>query len=598
MTTANGTAVSGPPEAGLATLPGMWAAIRGWRGVLVLGVACNSLALLAQAAAALGGVWAVVTVFTGGGVAELAAPALFTLVAVVARSVTSWLESWLSHDLSFRVLARVRLWVYDALARLAPAGLSRRRSGDLLTSGLSDAEALEIFYAHSSLYTVSAWLATPVLWAGLAIVSPPAALLTAPVLAASVAITLFARRWALPQGERVRSALADLGGEVAENAGAVREIVGYGLVRRRAERLATLDDRLLTAQFRNARRAGAETAVLGVVSLAAAIVTAAVAGWQLDRGTLAPEAVPFAIVLATMATTPILQWAAMTRHYGTTGEAAARIETLLAAEPPIAAHGERSAPPEGDGAAHARGIAFAWSEVDPEASTRPAVRDLTVRIRPGEHVAIAGRSGSGKSTFAQLLARCVDPGRGDVTVSGGPLREYTRSALPRVVSLLPQDVSLFQETVRDNLMLATDEPLTDADLWRVLRVAHADAVVRRLPEGLDTVLADNGRSLSGGERQRLALARTLLNPAQVLILDEAVSQLDAVGEHDVQDALTGTRRDRTTITIAHRLSTLLHAERIIVLDEGRPVGDGTHADLLRDCPAYRRLVGPQLDAVL
>ncbi|MFY7066173.1 ABC transporter ATP-binding protein [Nocardiopsis changdeensis] len=593
MTAATGPA---PPAAGLATWPGMWAALAGHRGVYLAAVAFNTLALLAQAGAALGGVWAVVTVLAGGGPADLAAPAAATLAAVAVRSAASWLESWLSHDLSFRVLARVRLWVYDALARLAPAGLSRRRSGDLLTSSLSDAEALEIFYAHSSIYTLSAWAATPLLWGALAAVSPPAALLTAPVLALSVALTLAARRWARPQGERIRTALAELGGEVAENTGAVREIVGYGLVPRRAERLAALDDRLLTAQFRNARRSGAETAVLGAVALLAAVATAAAAAWQLERGTLAPEAVPFAIVLATMATAPVLQWAAMTRHYGTTGEAAARIGALLTARPPVAAHGDLAAPPEEGGRVRAEGVTFRWSDVDAQASARPAVRDLTVRVRPGEHIAIAGRSGSGKSTFAQVLARCVDPGQGRVEAAGAPLPGYTRPALPGVVSLLPQDVALFRETVRDNLLLATDDDLGDADLWRVLEAARVDDVVRRLPQGLDTVLADNGRSLSGGERQRLALARTLLKPARVLVLDEAVSQLDAVGEHDVQEAIAAARAGRTTITIAHRLTTLVRAERIIVLDAGVPVGDGAHADLLRDCPAYRRLVAPQLDA--
>lgn len=585
-----------PPAAGLATWSGMWAALAGNRAVYLAAVAFNTLALLAQAGAGLGGVWAVVTVLDGGGPADLAAPAAATLLAVAVRSIASWLESWLSHDLSFRVLARVRLWVYDALARLAPAGLSRRRSGDLLTSTLSDSEALEIFYAHSSIYTLSAWAATPLLWGALAAVSPPAALLTAPVLLLSVAVTLVARRWARPQGRRIRTALADLGGEIAENTGAVREIVGHGLVAHRAERLTALDDRLLTAQFRNARRSGAETAVLGAVALLAAVATAAAAAWQLDRGALAPEAVPFAVVLATMATAPVLQWAAMTRHYGTTGEAAARIGALLTAPPPVASHGDLAAPPEEGGRVRADGLVFRWSDVDPLASSRPAVRDLTVHVRAGEHIAIAGRSGSGKSTFAQILARCVDPGEGRVEAGGAPLPRYTRTALPGVVSLLPQDVALFRETVRDNLLLATDDDLDDTDLWRVLEAARVDDVVRRLPEGLDTVLADNGRSLSGGERQRLALARTLLNPARVLVLDEAVSQLDAVGEHDVQEAIAAARAGRTTITIAHRLTTLVRAERIIVLDAGTPVGDGTHADLLRDCPAYRSLVAPQVDA--
>lgn len=589
---------STPPTAGLATMAGLWQAIQGWRHVYLLSVVCNVVALIAQAVAVLAGVWAIVLVFSGAQPGRLWPPAALAVGAVAVRAMGSWWETWLSHDLSFRVLARTRLWVYDAVARLAPAGLSRRRVGELLTSSLSDAEALEIYYAHSSIYTLSAWVATPILWLWLATVSLPAALLLAPVLALGVAITLVARRWSRAHGRRIRSALATLGGEVAESAGAIREIVGYGLLPHRHARQAAIDDDLLDAQFRNARRAGAETAALGILALLAAIVAAACAAWQLGQDTLRPDQVPLVIVLATATTAPILQWAGMTRHYGSTGEAAARIEALLSAIPPVAVHGPLAAPTPARGTVDADAVSFSWHSVDAEASARLAVDALTVTVEHGDHVAIAGRSGSGKSTFAQLLARFMDPVAGTITAAGHPLPDYSRAELASVISLLPQDVALFQETVRDNLLLATDADLDDAALWEALRTAHADEIVARLPDGLDTVLTDNGRSLSGGERQRLALARAFLHPAAVLILDEAVSQLDVVGEQDVHQALIAARQQHTTITIAHRLSTLLAADRILVLDHGQLVGDGTHEDLLEHCTAYRQLVTPQLDATV
>ncbi|MGB4778094.1 ABC transporter ATP-binding protein [Microbacterium sp.] len=302
------------------------------------------------------------------------------------------------------------------------------------------------------------------------------------------------------------------------------------------------------------------------------------------------------VILGGATTTAILQWAAMARSYGTTREAAARIEVLLTATPPVAGYGERPGPGPERGSVVASDVSFRWRSIDPAASAHLVLDAVAVRLRPGEHVALAGRSGSGKSTFAQLLARFMDPVSGAIAVAEHPLPEYERDGLARAVSLLPQDVSLFQETVRENLLLATDEPLDHDALWAALRIAHADDIVERLPEGLDTVLSENGRSLSGGERQRLALARAVIHPAAVLILDEAASQLDVLSERDVQDAVTGARGRRTTITIAHRLSTLLGAERILVLDEGRLVGDGVHSELLESCPAYRSLVLPQLEA--
>lgn len=585
-----------PPRGRLVTLGGLWHAIAGWRPFYVLAVVCNVLSLLAQTGAVLAGAWAVSLAIRGEQPAALVLPAIVTMIAVTVRAVLAWLETWYAHDLSFRMLARTRLWIYSAIARIAPAGISRRRSGELLTTSLADAEALEIYYAHSSIYTLSAWITTPLLWVGLAVVSLPAALTVAPVLLTGVGITLTARRWSRLHGREIRTALADLAGEVAENAGAVREIVGYGLVPERTARLGVIDDRLLSAQARNARRAGAETAVLGIVALLAATAAAAGAAWQIEAGTLDAIWAPFVVILGGATTTAILQWAAMTRSYGTTREAAARIEALLTATPPVAGYGQRPGPAPEEGEITADDVSFRWRSIDPQASAHLALEAVTVRIDAGEHVALAGRSGSGKSTFAQLLARFMDPDTGTINVAGHPLPDYERHELARAVSLLPQDVALFQETVRENLLLATDDPLDDDALWEALRIAQADDIVARLPDGLDTVLSENGRSLSGGERQRLALARAVLHPAAVLILDEAVSQLDALGERDVQDAVEGARGRRTTITIAHRLSTLLTADRILVLDEGRLVGDGSHTVLLEDCPAYRALVLPQLEA--
>lgn len=233
----------------------------------------------------------------------------------------------------------------------------------------------------------------------------------------------------------------------------------------------------------------------------------------------------------------------------------------------------------------------------PEASGRAALRSVDVTLSPRSSVALAGRSGAGKSTLAQLLARFMDPSAGSITVGGNSLPSYSRESLAEIVSLLPQDVALFAETVRDNLLLAVDQPVDDETLWQALRLAEADEVVARMPAGLDTVLSENGASLSGGERQRMALARAVLHPATVLILDESVSQLDMMTEDDVHSALVTARPGRATITIAHRLSTLLRSERILVLDDGKLVGDGTHAELLEGCSSYRRLVLPQMLAL-
>ncbi|MFD2025207.1 ABC transporter ATP-binding protein [Promicromonospora aerolata] len=200
---------------------------------------------------------------------------------------------------------------------------------------------------------------------------------------------------------------------------------------------------------------------------------------------------------------------------------------------------------------------------------------LSLQVRPGERLAVVGPSGSGKSTLARLLEREIDPGTGRLQVDDVDLRDYTRRARSRSVVVVPQDPTLFAWTVRDNLRLYRPEA-TDAEIERACTVADVHDVVRALPAGYDTVLAENGEQLSGGQRQRLAIARGLLSPAPVLVLDEVTSALDPDTERRVMDAVAAASPHRTTVLIAHRESACVHADRWVALRDGRAVayGDG------------------------
>ncbi|GAA4921731.1 ATP-binding cassette subfamily B protein/ATP-binding cassette subfamily C protein CydCD [Stackebrandtia albiflava] len=587
-----------PPGRTLASFAGLAQALKGWWPPYVFAVAMNVVSLCAATAAAALGALAVSTAVVGGDRdPSLHAIALLVAVGVVARGLSGWLESWVSHDLSFRMMARVRIWIFGALARAAPSVTARRRTGDLTTTAMTDAEALEIFYAHSSLYIVSAFVTTPVLIAATAVVSPSAAWAVTPVLLVAAGFSLAMRGAARRDGAEIRALIAAIGAEVDENIGAVREIVGYSMVEERLRRLSALDDALARVQSRNARRAGVESAAAGVVSVLATLVAAWVGVTQVNSSTLDPVFLPVLITLAGASSSAIVQWIGVTRHYGTTGEAARRIDEILSAPPPVDRSGTAVAPAGATAGVAAVGVSHSWPGVTADHPVTPALVNVDVEIAPGEHVALAGRSGAGKSTLGALVARFMDPDSGHLTVDGVGLTALSPRALTETVCLVPQEVHLFQESVRDNLRIATDRSPTDADLWEALETAHAAEIVRRMPDGLDTVIGERGDTLSGGERQRLALARAVLHGSRVLILDETVSQLDVVAERDVRDSLTRGTGDRTTIVIAHRLSTLLAADRIIVLDAGRVVGQGDHAALMRDCRQYADLVGPQLRAL-
>ncbi|MDR2161848.1 MAG: ATP-binding cassette domain-containing protein [Desulfovibrio sp.] len=221
-----------------------------------------------------------------------------------------------------------------------------------------------------------------------------------------------------------------------------------------------------------------------------------------------------------------------------------------------------------------------------------ALIDCSFSIRAGQRIAIVGPSGAGKTTFVSLIPRFYDPLQGRILLNGLPLAEYSLSSLRKAIALVSQDHFLFNLSVQDNILYGTGEALEE-DARRAAKAAFADSFILSLPEGYATLVGERGVKLSGGQRQRLTIARALVKNAPLLILDEATSALDSQSEQVVQQALDNLMRDRTTIIIAHRLSTVINADHILVMDKGRIVGQGKHAELLRESPLYARLYATQ-----
>ena len=225
----------------------------------------------------------------------------------------------------------------------------------------------------------------------------------------------------------------------------------------------------------------------------------------------------------------------------------------------------------------------------------PALEGFNLTVAPGERVAVVGRSGAGKSTVIGLLMRYFDPGAGTIRVDGHDIREFPLATLRSLVGVVAQDTYLFHGTVRENLLFARPEA-TDEEIRRAVTAAQAADFIAGLPDGFDTVIGERGLKLSGGERQRLAIARALLKDAPVLVLDEPTSSIDAANEAEITRALNDLTRGRTTIIIAHRLSTVRDADRIVVMDAGRIVESGSHTDLVAREGVYAQLVATQTGA--
>ncbi len=248
-------------------------------------------------------------------------------------------------------------------------------------------------------------------------------------------------------------------------------------------------------------------------------------------------------------------------------------------------------PEDGKGEVQFDHVTFAY----PSRPDALAVEDVSFTTRPGETVAIVGPSGAGKSSIFGLILRFYDPRSGEVRVDGVPVHRADLTALRRRIALVPQEVALFAETIAENIRYGAPEASRE-DIERAAKAALADEFIRALPQGYDTRLGERGVTLSGGQRQRIAIARAMLRDAPILLLDEATSALDAESEHIVQEALERAMEGRTTLVIAHRLATVQRADRILVMDKGRIVEEGTHAQLIGNDGIYKRLASLQFAA--
>jgi ATP-binding cassette subfamily B protein len=515
------------------------------------------------------------------------------LVVVVLMAAGTFTRFFLVSWLGERVSADLRRAVFDHVVELEPAFFETNSPREIQTRITADTTLLETVIGSS----VSIALRNLLTFLGglvLLFVTDPE--LTGTVLACVplviAPILIFGRRVRrLSRASQDR--VADVGAFVGETLGSIKIVQAHNHEPLDRAAFGMRVESAFAAAVRRIRQRAVLTTVVIVLVLGAVGFLIWQGGNDVLAGRISGGELAAFVFYAIMVGGAV---GAISEVYGDLQRAAGateRLTELLAVEPRIASPAApRALAKPVRGALAIQDIRFAY----PSRPESPALADLSLEIAAGERIAVVGPSGAGKSTLFELLLRFYDPARGSILLDGLDLRELALDELRRHVALVPQQPTLFSTTVAENIRYGRPDA-TDAEVRAAADAAYASEFIDRLPEGYASHLGEGGVRLSGGQRQRMAIARALLRNPEVLLLDEATSALDAESEAVVQRALDVLMRGRTSIVIAHRLATVVDADRTVVLDQGRLVAVGTHAELLRSCALYARLAELQFSDV-
>jgi ATP-binding cassette, subfamily C, bacterial CydC len=558
------------------------------RNSIVLGIITGITFQIIAISGAAAGAYLVSLAFIGATPDRIIPGICILVMLVLLRALSSYGEMWFAHKAAYGILATLRVQLYRAIEKIAPGYLMNKRTGDLSSTLMADVETLEWFYAHTYGATVIAAVVPVTVLAAIAImIHPYISLVLVPWMLLTVSVPFWFKKIADKDGKIIRENLAGMNAEVVDGIQGVREILSFGYESWYLKKIVSANKALASIQVKYGKRLGIESGLLNSCMTLGLLSVTGISIYLISTGKIGVEWYAVSIILSIYVFTPVIAIGNMARSFGIMQSSTDRVFTVLETPATVKDLVETS-----EGISDNVIISFEHVDFRYKDGSPLVLDDVSFQVLPGETAALVGHSGAGKSTCANLLLRFWDVAGGCIRLGNTDIRKLTQSDLRNYIAVVPQDVYLFNCPIIDNIKLGKPDA-TEEEVIRAAINAGIHDFITSLPERYDTVVGERGVQLSGGQRQRIAIARALLKNSPVLLMDEAVSNLDTKNEEELRHAINNLRKNRTTLVIAHRLSTILMADKIAVLEGGKIMQVGKHEDLIRQNGVYSKLISSQ-----
>ena len=509
--------------------------------------------------------------------------------AHLLRWLFKFLAFYISHYSAWSFLPWLTNTVYDKLQRLSMRFYHDKQTGELMSRAVNDARQMEMLFAHALPDLMSSILITILVTTVLFTINPSLAALTMiPIPIIIISSVIFMKKVG-PIMAKNQKELGALNATLQDNISGVKEIQAFGQEEKEFNKVAEIDDRYAKGVIRWSKINSFFAPFIEFLTSLGTIFVIAFGGYlALNNKMTAADIVGFILYLS-LYYQPITTLARLTEDIQAARAGAKRVVEILDAFEEISDSLDAVEMTECDGTVEFRNVSFHYQQ------EQPILKDINFRAEKGQMIALVGPTGVGKTTLVSLLERFYDPVEGQVLIAGKDIRDVTINSLRRNMSIILQDVFLFNGTVAENIAYSVHEASRE-DVERAAVIASADKFISEMPDGYDTYIGERGVRLSGGQKQRIAIARAVLRDAPILIMDEATAAVDVETEAEIQKAVAALVGNRTVFVIAHRLSTVKKADKILVLEDGMIVESGRHEELMSAGGLYERLCLIQLQA--